>query len=159
MIQFDIPEEDMKVLAHERWYHDDPRVRRRMMTVYLKGKDYPHQEIGAIVGVTQKTVRSHLRLYEEGGLTALEEIKQYKPESALEPYREMVEEEFRERPPVDGVEAAKRIKELTGVQRSPDQVRRFLKSLGMKRRKVAQIPAKADPEEQEDFLKKSWSHG
>jgi len=145
----------MKALARGRWYHNNPRVRRRMMTVYLKGKDYPHQEIGKIVGVTQKTVRSHLRLYEKGGLAALEEMKQHMPESALEPYRAQLEEEFRERPPVDGVEAAKRIKDLTGVQRSPDQVRRFLKSMGMKRRKVGQVPAKADPEAQDDFLKKN----
>jgi len=155
MIQLDISAEDMKALEHGRWYHEEPRVRRRMMVVHLKGKGYSHQEIGEIADVTQKTVREHLRLYEEGGLKALTEIKQYMPESALEPYRAVLAEEFRERPAVDGVEAAKRIKDLTGVERSPDQVRRFLKSLGMKRRKVGQIPAKADPDAQEDFLKKS----
>ena len=40
-------------------------------------------------------------------------------------------------------EAAARIADLTGLERGPTQVRQFLKSLGMKPRKVGQIPAKA----------------
>ncbi len=74
--------------------------------------------------------------------------------SSLEPYHEILKEELRERLAVDGVGATKQIKDLTGVERSPDQVRRFLKSLGLKRRKVGQIPAKVDREEQEDLLQK-----
>ena len=48
-------------------------------------------------------------------------------------------------------EAAARIADLTGLQRGPTQVRQFLKSLGMKPRKVGQIPAKADVTAQEAF--------
>ena len=50
-------------------------------------------------------------------------------------------------------EAAEKIFALTGVQRKPTQVRRFLKHLGMKPRRVAAIPAKADPEVQEKYLR------
>ena len=46
-----------------------------------------------------------------------------------------------------------KIKELTGIKRSENRVREFLKSIGMAPRKVGMIPAKADPEEQESFLK------
>ncbi len=38
---------------------------------------------------------------------------------------------------------------LTGIRRSPDRVRLFLKQLGMKCRKVGVIPAKADVAAQE----------
>ncbi len=41
---------------------------------------------------------------------------------------------------------------LTGVRRIPGQVRVLLKGLGLKYRKVAPIPAKADPVAQETFL-------
>ena len=48
-------------------------------------------------------------------------------------------------------EAAARIADLTGLQRGPTQVRQFFKSLGMKPRKVGQIPAKVDVLAQEAF--------
>lgn len=50
-------------------------------------------------------------------------------------------------------EAAYRIEEMTGIKRSSQRARIFLKKLGMKYRKTGTIPAKADPIEQEDFKK------
>lgn len=50
------------------------------------------------------------------------------------------------------MEAAQRIETVTGLRRSQPQVRTFLNKLGLKRRKVGQIPAKADLEEQKTFL-------
>jgi transposase len=60
-------------------------------------------------------------------------------------------EEFRQRPPASVGEAAQRIEQVTGLKRGPTQVRQFLKAVGMKPRKVGQIPAKADVEAQETF--------
>ena len=45
-----------------------------------------------------------------------------------------------------------KIEELTGIRRSENRVREFLKRMGMKRCKVGMIPAKADPDEQENFV-------
>jgi transposase len=64
---------------------------------------------------------------------------------------------FREHPPATVAEAMVKIKELTGIERKPTQVRLLLKSLGMKRLKVGTIPAKADAEAQEVFKKNIWS--
>jgi hypothetical protein len=44
---------------------------------------------------------------------------------------------------------------VTGIVRSREQVRQFLKSMGMHCRRVGVIPSKADPEAQEEFLKKT----
>ena len=55
-------------------------------------------------------------------------------------------------PPATVAHAAAQIKKLTGIERKPSQVRRFLKQLGMKPRKMAAIPAKADPKVQQEFL-------
>ena len=41
---------------------------------------------------------------------------------------------------------------LTGIRRSPTQVRQFFKTLGLKRLKVGHIPAKANPAQQRVFL-------
>ncbi len=43
---------------------------------------------------------------------------------------------------------------MTGIKRSPTQVRKFLKSLGMKCLKVGSLPSKADRYEQEDYKEK-----
>jgi transposase len=56
-------------------------------------------------------------------------------------------------PPATVAHAAEQIKKLTGIERKPSQVRKFLKRMGMKPRKMAAIPAKADPQVQQEFLK------
>jgi len=49
------------------------------------------------------------------------------------------------------------VTEVTGIKRGYTQVREFLLHIGMKPRKVGSVPAKANPEEQEEFLKKLQS--
>ncbi len=46
-----------------------------------------------------------------------------------------------------------KIEELTGIKRSENRVRVFLRHIGMAPRKVGMIPAKADPAKQERFIK------
>ena len=155
MIRIEFSEADIKALQEEKRSHPDPRVRRRMETLHLKALGYPHEEIGQIVGITQKTLRDYLRLYQTGGLEALKVRQFYQPESGLEPHRELLAAEFKARPAPSMKEAAARIEQLTGVRRSPDQVRRYLTKLGLKRLKTGQVPAKADPPAQAEFLKKN----
>lgn len=155
MIRIEFSDTDIKALQQEKRSDPDPRVRRRMETLHLKALGYSHQEIGQIVGITQKTLRDYLKLYQAGGLAALKERNFYQPQSALEPYRALLEAEFKARPAQSMKEAADRIEKLTHVRRSPDQVRRYLTGLGIKRLKTGQVPAKADPQAQADFLKKN----
>lgn len=155
MIRIEFSEANIKALQQEKQSHPDPRVRRRMETLHLKALGYPHQEIGQIVGITQKTLRDYLRLYQAGGIEALKVRKFYQPESALEPHRALLEAEFKARPAPSMKEAAARIEQLTNIRRSPDQVRRYLTKLGLKRLKTGQVPAKADPQAQSEFLKKT----
>lgn len=46
-----------------------------------------------------------------------------------------------------------KIEELTGIKRKQTQIRVFLKKMGMKCRKVAMLPSKANVQEQEQFKK------
>lgn len=55
-------------------------------------------------------------------------IGNYK-KSELNKFKEQIEEEFTERPPVTYKEATTRIKELTGLNRSETQVRHFLNKI------------------------------
>jgi len=152
MIQIEFTQEEIEQLHHERRHHPDPQVRQRCEIVYLKALGYSHQDIGRIARVSQPTVRDALHRYKEGGLEKLKEVYRHRSTSELEEHREALEAEFRERPPQTINEAIDRIKKLTGLRRSPTQVRQFLKSLGMKRLKVGSIPAKAKGEKQAQFL-------
>ena len=159
MIRIEFSETEIEVLLHQKQNHADPRVRRRMDTLHLKGLGYSHQEIGQMVGISQKTLRDYLKLYQAGGLEALKQRHFYQPQSGLEPHRARLKAEFEARPAQSMKEAAARIDQLTQVRRSPDQVRRYLTKLGVKRLKTGQMPAKADPQAQADFLKKKSNPG
>ncbi|MCP4082065.1 MAG: IS630 family transposase, partial [Planctomycetaceae bacterium] len=152
MIEIEFDSEVVEQLHYERRYHPHPRVRQRMNAVYLKAIGYQHQEIGRIVGIGQKALRSYLRMYQAGGIEALKALNFYRPQSDMDDYREQLKAEFEARPAKSIKEAVKRIEKLTGIRRSPTQVDKFLKNLGLKRLKVGHIPAKADPEKQKAFL-------
>jgi transposase len=80
-------------------------------------------------------------------------------ESELLAHRTTIEDYFRTNPPATIKEAAAKIYELTGIQRSESSIRAFLKRIGIQRRKVGHIPAKADVEAQEAFKKTVTAKG
>lgn len=152
MIQIEFTEEEIEQLHYERFHHSHPRVRRRMEAAYQKALGYSHQEIGRNLRISQKTFRGYLRTYQAGGIEALKKVSFRQPTSALDEHRDTLEAEFKKRPAKSINEAAERIDKLTGIRRSPTQIRQFLKKLGLKRLKVGHVPAKADPEKQQAFL-------
>ena len=89
---------------------------------------------------------------QKGGLEELKQLNFRRPTSELALHQETLEAAFKADPPRSINEAIERIEQLTGIRRSPTQVRQFLKVLGMKRLKVGQIPAKANPYQQQVFL-------
>jgi transposase len=152
MIKLKFTPEIIDQLHQERTRHAHPRVRQRMEAVYLKGLGLPHQEIGRIVRISQTTLREYLQMYQAGGIEALKELNFNQPQSDLDDHQDSLRQEFEQKPPATIDEAVARIEQVTGLRRSPTQVAEFLKKLGLKRRKVASIPAKADPEKQQKFL-------
>ena len=157
MIKTVFTESDIKQLRHERFLHPRPRVRIRMEAVLLKSQKMKHGKICEITGICGNTLRSYLRDYKEGGIEKLKEVNFYQPQSELENHRDSIEKYFQKNPPASVKEAMQKIEELTGLKRSENRVREYLKKIGMKRRKVGMIPAKADVEEQEKFLKEKLS--
>lgn len=152
MIRIEFTKEEIEKLHHEHSYNPHPLVRKRCEAVYLKALGYPHQEIGRIVRISQPTLRNYLKTYQEGDLEKLKELNLYCPSSELDKYSDILREEFKKNPPATINQAVERIEQLTGLRRSPTQVRQFLKRLGVKRRKAGHVPAKADPEKQKTFL-------
>ena len=159
MRPFEFTEEQCQTIAHERFCHPDPAVQRRMEILWLKLHGETHERIAVLTDTSRRTVQRVLDLFWNGGLEAVRQFHWHRPTSELAAYASTLEEEFRQRPPHTVTEACQRIEELTGVVRGREQVRVFLKQLGLNWRKVAAVPVppKLSVEEhaakQADFLK------
>lgn len=150
----------VEAITRDRYQHPDPRVQERMEILWLKSRNETHGRIAELANVSRSTVQRTLRIYVAKGLDGIRSFGWKGQPSALTPHRAAIEEEFRRHPPHTAHQAGRRIEELTGVQRKPSRVRKFLKEdLGMKCLKVAPIPVppKKTVEEhartQADFLK------
>ena len=154
MITLKFTEEEKEALNYERYHHPDPRVQRKMEALWLKSHDESHQKIARLTGVTVNVVTKYVKQYKVGGIEKLKEINMYRPESRMKEHQQTIEDYFREHPPATIKEAMSMIEKITGLKRSEKPVRKFLKRIGLKRRKVGMVPAKADVKEQEEFKKK-----
>lgn len=159
MLRVSFNEEALEAIRFERLNHPHPRVQQKMWTVWLKACGLSHKEICRIAGISENTVRSYLKEFVEGGVEALRQVSFHSPQSKMNEHRETLEAHFRREPPATVAQAQALVASLTGIERGPTQVRRYLHSMGMNFRKVAAVPAKADPEVQEAFKKKSLSRG
>ena len=92
-----------------------------------KSHELPHAKIAQLAGVSENTIREYFQLYEEGGLEKLKEVRWYRPGSALHLHATTLEAHFRANPPATIKEAQSEIAALTGIKRSENQVREFLK--------------------------------
>jgi transposase len=154
MLRLEFSEADRQALNYERYHHPHPRVQQRMEALWLKSQGVPHHQIARLCDSSGNTVRAYLNLYQAGGVEALKHLQFHRPQSALNAHRETIEAQLREQPPQTINEAVAVLETLTGIRRSPTQVRLFLKQLGLKRLKVGLLPAKGNPEEQEEYQKK-----
>jgi transposase len=143
----------LRALEYERLHHPHPRVQQKMWTVWLKACDVPHQQICRLMSITENTIRAYLKEFADGGVDGLKRVMFEGTKSKLDTCRGTLESYFREHPPASAAEARAEIARLTGIERSPTQVREFMNRLGMKFRKVAAVPAKVNPAVQETFLK------
>lgn len=95
----------------------------------------------------------YLKEHDKGGLAALSVSRTHSPVSSLQPYHDPIKSHFLKHPPHTVAEASHEIEVLTGIKLGPSACRDFMrKRLGMKFRKMAVIPAKADPKKQAEFL-------
>ena len=157
MIQVIISLEDQEKINSERFRHHDPIVARHLHVLYCKSLKMPHQEICNFVDISRRALGEVLKQYIQGGLAAVMQTKWKGKRFVLDDHREIIEQHFRTHPPESVKVAASEIEKLTGIKRGQTQIRTFLHKIGMEPRKVAGIPAKADPAKQEEFKKKAWN--
>jgi transposase len=144
-------EEDREMLNYERFHHPHPRVQLKMEVLWLKSQNLPVNLICRLAKISPNTLRKYCQQYKAGGIDKLKEINFYQPKSELRLHQITIQKYLESNPPATINEAVNQIKNLTGINRSPTQIRKFLKSIGMRCLKVGAIPSKADPDEQEEY--------
>jgi len=143
MIQIAFTDAEIAALDYERYRHPAPHVQKRMEVVYLKSQAVPHQDIARLCRISRQTVVTILHLYQQGGIERLKCFHFAGQPSALNQHQSTLEAHFRTHPPRTVAEAQATIEQLTGIRRSPTQIRAFLKRIGMQVRKVGTMPAQA----------------
>ena len=133
--------EDRRALAHERYYHPEPRVQRKMEVLGLKSHGLTHDQIATSADGSRRTVQRYLDEYLEGRLPRLRRCQWHQPRSALVAHEDSLEESFRRHPPRSAKQARAIIEQQTGIRRGFSQVRHFRKDrLGLRWRKTGAIP-------------------
>ena len=156
MIKLTISPIDQAKFETLRYTHPNKVVRLRFSILYLKSLDRAHGEIKKLTGVSSTLITKVLKIYIERGLEGVADVEHYFRESKLEQYRQILVKHFQETPPASAKEAAAEIYKLTQLQRGETQTKVFLHKIGLKPRKTAAVPAKANIEAQEEFKKKFW---
>jgi transposase len=154
-LQFNISQAEIEKLSYERYAYPDPMVQKRIFAVYLKATlGWNNSVIGHIVGMHYNAVGKWIKAYKTHGFEALLSNNYGSKKSELENHADSILKSFQLQPPMTAAEAAERIRETTGINRSAQQVRAFMKRHELKFIKCGHIPAKADNGQQHQWVEK-----
>jgi transposase len=149
----DFTEQEIEQLYRLFMSHPLGMAKKKLHVVYLKALGLSHQDMARIARVSSDSVTRYVKTYIEGGVEGLCSTQYYCPVSLLLPHRDTLKTHFQDQPPHTVAEAAYKIEELTGAKLALSACRDFMrKHLGMRYRKMAPMPAKADPDTQKAFL-------
>jgi transposase len=135
-----LTEEQQRVVNEDRSSHPNPRIREKMLVLWLLHKGFTRQQAAQVVGVGRPTVQRYVAAFRDGGLDGLRQWNVNRPVSEMAAYRELIRESFEKQPVCTVAEAGERVFQLTGLRRGPSQVRKFLKDLGLKFQRIRMIP-------------------
>ncbi|HCF28544.1 MAG TPA: IS630 family transposase [Cyanobacteria bacterium UBA11049] len=153
MLTLQINEADLAVLTYEKYLYPCLLVQKRLEVIHLRAlTELTNQQIAKLAGVHPDTVTDYVRCYNAKGLDGLKAVGYRGTNSSLDEHKSSLQASFLEQPPISSNQAVARIKALTGIVRSPTQVRQWMKKIGMKYQKTGQVPAKADPVKQQEWV-------
>jgi len=145
---------EIQKLNYERFHYPCPIVQKRLTAVYIAATmEFSSSLIGLMSGLHRHSVDSWLKVYVKEGIEAIYKVHYGTNQSELENHAESILQSFTQKPPMTAREAKSRIKDLTGISRSPTQVRAFMKKHDLRYIKMGHIPAKADVEQQKQWVK------
>ncbi len=151
--KFELTEADFKKICADRFGSESPMIRKRLLVVaskHISGRT--NKKIAEDFGFGSSYVSKWLKVYNKQGLKGLYTNNYGTNVSELDNFSSILIPNFSTRPPHTLNEAKCRIEELTGLVRSPTQIRTFLKKHDFRYLKAGQIPANANTVEQKIWV-------
>ena len=139
-LRIQLTEEEQQVVNEERSTHPNLRIREKMLVLWLLHNGLTRANAAPIAGVSRATVQRYVAAFREGGVDGLRRWNPNRPVSEMAGYRDLIRESFEKAPVCTIAEACDRVFQLTGLRRSPSQVRKFLTDMGLKFLRVRPIP-------------------
>ncbi len=122
-----------------------------MEALYLRSQGLSHQQIQQCRVRSRTTLANYLRQYKAGGIEALKQLHYKGQASQLNAHIPSLKAHFEAQAPRTSAEAGSEIERITGIKRSPTQIKAFFKRIGMAHRKTGYLPGKAaSPEKIEE---------
>ena len=154
MLSIDFTQEDIDKLPYERYYYPHPLVQKKMEVLYLKSQGIKHKDICNLCKISKTTLTKYIKQYQLGGVAELRKIDYKGQPSHLNHYTDVLREHFAKNPASSVAEASDAIEKITGIKRSPTQVREFLKRTGLRCLKVGYVPGKSVEKEKIEEVEK-----
>ena len=139
-LRVQLTEEQQSMVTEDRTSHPHPRVREKMLILWMLHCGVTREKAAEVAGVGRATVQRYVAAFRDGGLEGLRRWDVKGQVSELVAYRDLIRASFETTPVRTIAEAGDRTFQLTGLRRGPSQVRKFLKDLGLKWRFVRAIP-------------------
>jgi len=136
-----LSEAEQSAVRVERDNHPKPHIRQRMRAIWLLHCGVTREQAATILEVDRVTVQRWVAAYRKNGLDGLRcwEPRPV-PRSELAAYGDRIRESLEKEPVRTVAQARERIKQLTGLERSQTQTRKFLKGLGFTWQRVRAVP-------------------
>lgn len=152
-LSFNLSEAEIEKLRYERYAYPHPMIQKRIFSVYLKvTTTLSNRDIGLFTGLHPNTVARYIKVYRFQGFEGLLSNNYGTNQSELEPHSRGVIDSLIRQPVRTVQHAAERIRQMTGIQRSAQQVRTYMKGHGLRFMKCGHIPAKANNEQQHQWV-------
>jgi transposase len=143
MIPLNVTDEQFQALRYERCHYPHPRVQKKMEVVFLRASGLSVAEVCRLADVLPNTYPAYLRDFQQTGIDGLKRFACAGTVSDLDAHADTIIESMVEQPVRTLAHASKRFIELTGIERSNEHVRQFLRRKDFKLLKVGSMPAKA----------------
>lgn len=151
MLRIEFKQEDIEKIRDLNKNHPHPFIRQKANVLLLKANNIPHNLIAKITNLCENTIRNYLSYYQEIGINSITEIPFYKPKSKIVQFEAVVRKYFDETPPSTILQACSELAPLIGFKIGKTQLRKYIKSIGIRYRKVGSVPAKVNNEKQKKF--------
>jgi len=165
MINIQFEEQDLDTFYENFLREDHHKTRLKNFALYLKCMGFMHLEIYKICRISKPTLVNYLKDFQTGGFESFQKLNWKGQKTKLYDHKDCIDSDFNTNPPKSILEARKRIEELTGISRSPTQIRDFLQNkLNYRYLKAGSLPGNGKDDdyekeiERENFKKNNLNH-